>query len=172
MEPYAWRRVYTFCMWQPTSQRPVGSFIVNSKIPTEARGLCIMSTIWGWWKYKVVSLLVHDTEQLCADTGCSPENLLAIMDDREGWQERVRDIRANGATWWWWPLFPDNNGPVESLSLRHLPYKNRNPSQSSKNKIFQTKCRICLVVIIFFNSKPQRIVRFLCREKEENFPVS
>ena len=27
---YAWRCVYTFCMWQPTSQHPVGSFIVNS----------------------------------------------------------------------------------------------------------------------------------------------
>ena len=26
----AWWRVYTFCMWQPTSQHPVGSFIVNS----------------------------------------------------------------------------------------------------------------------------------------------
>ena len=26
----AWRRVYTFCMWQPTSQHPVWSFIVNS----------------------------------------------------------------------------------------------------------------------------------------------
>ena len=26
----AWRRVNTFCMWQPTSQHPVGSFIVNS----------------------------------------------------------------------------------------------------------------------------------------------
>ena len=26
----AWLRVYTFCMWQPTSQHPVGSFIVNS----------------------------------------------------------------------------------------------------------------------------------------------
>ena len=30
VEPYAWRRVYTFCMWQLTSQHPVGSFIVNS----------------------------------------------------------------------------------------------------------------------------------------------
>ena len=30
VEPYAWRGVYTFCIWQPTSQYPVGSFIVNS----------------------------------------------------------------------------------------------------------------------------------------------
>ena len=30
--------------------------------------------------------------------GCSPEDLLEAMDDREVWPERVRDIRANGAT--------------------------------------------------------------------------
>ena len=41
-------------------------------------------------------------QQLCADTGCSPEDLPEAMDDREGWQEWVRDIRAYGATWWWW----------------------------------------------------------------------
>ena len=33
MEPYAWRRVYTFCIWQPTSQHPVGSFLLISKSP-------------------------------------------------------------------------------------------------------------------------------------------
>ena len=37
-------------------------------------------------------------QQLCADTGCSPENLLKAMDDREAWQERIRNIRANNAT--------------------------------------------------------------------------
>ena len=41
-------------------------------------------------------------QQLCADTGCSPEDLPEAMDDREGWWERVRDIRTDGATWWWW----------------------------------------------------------------------
>ena len=41
-------------------------------------------------------------QQLCADTGCSLEDLLEVMDDREGWWERVRDIYADGATWWWW----------------------------------------------------------------------
>ena len=44
--------------------------------------------------------------QLCADTGCSPENLPEAMGDKEGWWERVRDIRADGVTWWrrwlWW----------------------------------------------------------------------
>ena len=41
-------------------------------------------------------------QQLCEDTGCSPEDLPEVMNDREKWRERVRDIRAGGATWWWW----------------------------------------------------------------------
>ena len=36
--------------------------------------------------------------QLCADTGCSPEDLPEAMDDREGWRERIRDIRADSVT--------------------------------------------------------------------------
>ena len=38
---------------------------------------------------------------LCADTGCISEDFLEAMDDREGWRERVRDIRANDVTWWY-----------------------------------------------------------------------
>ena len=41
-------------------------------------------------------------QQLCEDTGCSPEALLKTMSDWEKWRERVRDIRARGMTWWWW----------------------------------------------------------------------
>ena len=40
-------------------------------------------------------------QQLCANMGCSPEGMLEAMDDREGWQERVRDICADSETWWW-----------------------------------------------------------------------
>ena len=40
-------------------------------------------------------------QRLCADTGCSLEDLLGAMDDRDGWRERVRDIRADGVTWWY-----------------------------------------------------------------------
>ncbi len=36
-----------------------------------------------------------DIHQLSADTGCSPEDLLKAMDDREGWRGRLRNIRAN-----------------------------------------------------------------------------
>ena len=42
-------------------------------------------------------------QQLCEDTGCSPDYRPEAMNDREKWQERVRDIRACGTTWgWWW----------------------------------------------------------------------
>ena len=41
-------------------------------------------------------------EQLCEDTGCNPEDLPKVMNDREKWRERVRHIRAGGMTWWWW----------------------------------------------------------------------
>ena len=40
-------------------------------------------------------------QQLSADTGCSLEDLPEAMDDREGWQQRIKEIRASGATWWW-----------------------------------------------------------------------
>ena len=40
-------------------------------------------------------------QQLCEDTGCCPEDLPRAMNDREEWRERVRDIRATSATWWW-----------------------------------------------------------------------
>ena len=46
-------------------------------------------------------------QQLCEDTGCSSEDQLEEMNDREKWRERVRDIRASGTTWrwwWWWSL--------------------------------------------------------------------
>ena len=40
-------------------------------------------------------------QQLCEDTGCCPEDLPRAMNDREEWRERVRDIRATSAIWWW-----------------------------------------------------------------------
>ena len=39
-------------------------------------------------------------QQLGADTGCSLEDLPEAMDDRDGWREKVREIRAGGGTWW------------------------------------------------------------------------
>ena len=39
-------------------------------------------------------------QQLCENTGCSPEDRPEAMNDREKWRER--DIRASDTTWWWW----------------------------------------------------------------------
>ena len=47
---------------------------------------------WPAWTY---------IQQLCEDTGCSPEDLPEAMNDREKWRDRVRDIRASSTTWWW-----------------------------------------------------------------------
>ena len=44
-------------------------------------------------------------QQLCADTRCSPEDPPEAMDDREGWGERARDIRADDTAWSWWRWF-------------------------------------------------------------------
>ena len=44
-------------------------------------------------------------QQLCEDTGCSPEDLPEAMNDREKWRERVRDIRATSTRWWWWYIY-------------------------------------------------------------------
>ena len=41
------------------------------------------------------------TQQLCEDTGCSPEDVPKTMNDRKKWWERVRDICASGMTWWY-----------------------------------------------------------------------
>ena len=43
-------------------------------------------------------------QQLCDDTGCSPEDQSEAMNDREKRRERVVDIRSSGMTWWWWWL--------------------------------------------------------------------
>ena len=37
-------------------------------------------------------------QQLCEDTGCSPEDPPEAMNDREKWRERVKDIHASGKT--------------------------------------------------------------------------
>ena len=41
-------------------------------------------------------------QQLCEDTGCCPEDLPRVVNDREEWRERVRDIRATSTIWWWY----------------------------------------------------------------------
>ena len=61
---------------------------------------------WPAWTYM---------QQLCEDTGCSPEDLPEAMNDREKWRESVRDIRACGTIWWWCYWFGN-----EYFSQRYL----------------------------------------------------
>ena len=41
-------------------------------------------------------------QQLCTDTGCRMEDLPRVMDDRDKWQERIREIHASNMPWWWY----------------------------------------------------------------------
>ena len=64
-------------------------------------------------------------QQLCEDTGCSPEDLPETMNDWEKGRERVRDIRASGTTWWWWWYIRQVRSP--QARLRHFRKWVRNP---------------------------------------------
>ena len=46
MEPYAWRRIYTFCIRQPTSQHPVGSSLVIPKSPQVSICAWLLTLKW------------------------------------------------------------------------------------------------------------------------------
>ena len=52
-------------------------------------------------------------QQLCEDTGCSPEDLLGVMNDREKWWERVRD---SGTIWWWWWLLDKEHECIDFIN--------------------------------------------------------
>ena len=58
-------------------------------------------------------------QQFCADTGCSPEDLLESIGNRDGWRERVREIYADGVTWWWWRLLCIITNPFGMSRMRH-----------------------------------------------------
>ena len=44
-------------------------------------------------------------QQLYTETGCSLEDLSEAMNDRDKWQERVREIHASSATWYFLHFF-------------------------------------------------------------------
>ena len=45
---------------------------------------------------------ITNIQQLCADTGHSPENLPGARDHRDVWRERVKEVRASSMTWWYY----------------------------------------------------------------------
>ena len=62
-------------------------------------------------------------QQLCEDMGCSSEDLPEVMNDKEKWWERVRDIHAGGTTrWWWWLCLLSKTKNYQKLLV--INYKN------------------------------------------------
>ena len=88
------------------------------------------------------------TQQLCANTGCSLEDPTEAMDDREGWQKRVRENRADSMTWWWWPL-----QNYFSLVQNHFLYPNRIISCITKEL-----CLLCYRIISCIPTELQYIM--------------
>ena len=39
-------------------------------------------------------------QKICTDTGCNMEDLPKVMDDRDKWLEKVREISASTTPWW------------------------------------------------------------------------
>ena len=70
-------------------------------------------------------------QQLCDDTGCSPEDMPEAMNDREKLQEKVRDIRAGGTTWLWWWI--SSEPTLSKLMLQRLSSVRSNLADPSSN---------------------------------------
>ena len=103
--------------WKNDScQVPLALHLRYSKLRTKHAGHCwrsrdeLISDVLLWTptysRAKAGQPAQTYIQQLCEDTGCSPEDLPEAMNDREKWRERVRDIRARGTTrWWWWYIY-------------------------------------------------------------------
>ena len=80
-------------------------------------------------------------QQLCEDTGCSPEDLPEAMNDREKWREMIRDIRASGMTWWWWNelITRDRNPDVGSCNCRSKEKCPLGGRCNSRNVVYQAR---------------------------------
>ena len=61
-------------------------------------------------------------QQLCADTRWGLEDLPKAMNDRERCREKVRDIRADSATWWWWWWWINMNKLICYLHINAWSY--------------------------------------------------
>ena len=96
-------------------------------------------------------------QQLCADTGCTLEDLPGAIDDRDGWRER-----ASSVTWWWWWWWQVHNS---LLNLVILTFYLLIVGKTSVNKIrqypFSAKWNLYCILTIH---KSRRIHRLhLCR---------
>ena len=74
--------------------------------------------------------------QLCVDTGCSPEDLPEVMNDKERWRERARSIYDDGTTRWWW-----QKGKTQKKKKKGCPGYDTNFHLSKKKKKKKKKTR-------------------------------
>ena len=70
-------------------RRSKGELISDVHLQTHSHGRAMV----GW-------LVRTYLQQFCTNTGCSMENLPRPMDDRDEWQERVRETRASDTPWY------------------------------------------------------------------------
>ena len=82
------------------------------------------------WARPCFSMSWTYIQQLCEDTGCSPEDLPEAMNDREEWRERVRDIHAGGMTW----LFLVKHYTTKTNVLKSYLLTNSTPLKLTKNR--------------------------------------
>ena len=98
-----WRKMLfvtlLWCIWYHGSRTRYAGHCWRSRDELISDVLLWIST---YGRAKVGWLARTYIQQLCEDTGCSPDDLPEAMNDREKWRERVRDIHASGTTWWWW----------------------------------------------------------------------
>ena len=66
--------------------------------------------------------------QFCVDTECCLEDLPRVMDEWDGWWEKVREICAVSITfwwwWWWWWLQKKFYSDILSISTSDFSYIN------------------------------------------------
>ena len=72
-------------------------------------------------------------QQLFADTGYILEDLPGTIDDRDGWQKRVREIRASSATWWCWMFFLSISEKIMPCNKSWMRYTNFCNLQTNKH---------------------------------------
>ena len=91
-------------------------------------------------------------QQLCEDTGCNPEDLPEVMNDREKWQEMVKDIRAGGTSWWWWwncviiMSRRQRGNPWPSLAIS--PYHSSSPAGLQGYILCPHIVAVCMFVLV------------------------
>ena len=96
-------------------------YLYQKKIFSRVEKYTSSTYTWHCWsKDKIINILLWiptyghtrfgwsartNMQQLCAETGRSLENLPGVIDNRDRWREKVKEVWAISTTWWWWVHF-------------------------------------------------------------------